>query len=255
RAGGAGRLRAAVLPGDGPRRGGGNRRQAHRCLARALRCRRPRHGARRPYRLDLSRRTAGPDRSILAACGPAGALRPRAGAAADADPGMARPGAPYLRAYRRRGEAPDPAAVPRRSATAANRRSHSPCPSAGPHPLGANGRGIMKLDPSIAEVTERIRERSRESRREYLARLDEAAAARPRRTRLSCSNLAHGFAACPAADKAGLAGDVVPNLGIITAYNDMLSAHQPLEHFPEIIRQAAREAGGVAQVASGVPAM
>src|SRR5690606_5986046 len=76
-----------------------------------------------------------------------------------------------------------------------------------------------------------------------------------RRTRLSCSNLAHGFAACPAADKAGLAGDVVPNLGIITAYNDMLSAHQPLEHFPEIIRQAAREAGGVAQVASGVPAM
>ncbi len=113
----------------------------------------------------------------------------------------------------------------------------------------------MKLDPQIAAITERIRHRSREKRREYLERIDAAIASGPRRTRLSCSNLAHGFAACAAADKAGLAGDVVPNLGIITSYNDMLSAHQPLERFPEIIREAAREAGGVAQVASGVPAM
>jgi phosphogluconate dehydratase len=72
---------------------------------------------------------------------------------------------------------------------------------------------------------------------------------------LSCGNLAHGFAVCSPAEKAALAADVVPNLGIITAYNDMLSAHQPYETFPALIREAAREVGGVAQVAGGVPAM
>ncbi|MCB1426412.1 MAG: phosphogluconate dehydratase, partial [Notoacmeibacter sp.] len=86
-------------------------------------------------------------------------------------------------------------------------------------------------------------------------RVDEAAARGVHRAQLGCANLAHGFAACNAGDKAALAGDAVPNLGIITAYNDMLSAHQPLESFPALIRQAAREAGGVAQVAGGVPAM
>src|SRR6185295_7677823 len=72
---------------------------------------------------------------------------------------------------------------------------------------------------------------------------------------LSCGNLAHGFAACAPAEKEMLAGDRVPNLGIITSYNDMLSAHQPFETFPALIREAAREAGGIAQVAGGVPAM
>jgi phosphogluconate dehydratase len=75
------------------------------------------------------------------------------------------------------------------------------------------------------------------------------------RSALGCANLAHGFAACGPSDKAGLAGDELLNIGIITAYNDMLSAHQPFETFPQLIKQAAREAGGVAQVAGGVPAM
>jgi phosphogluconate dehydratase len=86
-------------------------------------------------------------------------------------------------------------------------------------------------------------------------RVRQAASKGPHRSTLSCGNLAHGFAACGPTDKANLSADVVPNLGIITAYNDMLSAHQPFETYPELIRKAAREAGGVAQVAGGVPAM
>ncbi len=107
----------------------------------------------------------------------------------------------------------------------------------------------------IEAVTNRIRERSRPRRETYLERLEAAASATPHRSKLSCGNLAHGFAACGVSDKAALAGDVLPNLGIVTAYNDMLSAHQPFETYPEMIRAAAREAGGVAQVAGGVPAM
>jgi len=107
----------------------------------------------------------------------------------------------------------------------------------------------------IEEVTNRIRERSRLSRATYLERLRARAAKGPKRSKLSCGNLAHGFAACGPADKADLMGDAVANIGIITAYNDMLSAHQPFETFPALIKQAAREAGGVAQVAGGVPAM
>ncbi|WP_186397764.1 phosphogluconate dehydratase [Stappia sp. P2PMeth1] len=113
----------------------------------------------------------------------------------------------------------------------------------------------MSLHSTIAAVTERIIERSRDSRGQYLGRIRAAAENAPRRSTLSCGNLAHGFAACGVTDKARLAGDVVPNLGIITAYNDMLSAHQPYERFPELIREAAREVGAVAQVAAGVPAM
>ncbi|GAB4357286.1 MAG: phosphogluconate dehydratase [Oricola sp.] len=114
---------------------------------------------------------------------------------------------------------------------------------------------MSDVQKAIADVTERIRERSRLSRETYLERLRARAAQGPKRTRLSCGNLAHGFAACGPADKAELMGDTAPNLGIITAYNDMLSAHQPFETFPALIKQAAREAGGVAQVAGGVPAM
>ncbi|MDZ5698900.1 phosphogluconate dehydratase [Chelativorans sp. M5D2P16] len=113
----------------------------------------------------------------------------------------------------------------------------------------------MTAKREIEAVTARIRERSRAGREAYLARLDEAAEKGPHRTVLSCGNLAHGFAACGPHDKAALSGDTVPNLGIITAYNDMLSAHQPYGPYPDIIKEAAHEIGGVAQVAGGVPAM
>ncbi len=113
----------------------------------------------------------------------------------------------------------------------------------------------MSLHQTVAAVTDRIRERSRGSRETYLERVEAQIARGVHRSTLSCGNLAHGFAACGPSDKAALAGDVVPNLGIITSYNDMLSAHQPFETYPQLIKDAAREAGGVAQVAGGVPAM
>lgn len=113
----------------------------------------------------------------------------------------------------------------------------------------------MAARRDIEAVTTRIRERSRATREAYLSRLDGAAAQGVSRGALACGNLAHGFAACGPSDKAALAGDRQPNLGIITSYNDMLSAHQPYETYPRLIKQAARDAGGVAQVAGGVPAM
>jgi phosphogluconate dehydratase len=113
----------------------------------------------------------------------------------------------------------------------------------------------MSPNKKLLAITERIRERSKPSREIYLERITQAAAKGVSRASLSCGNLAHGFAACAAPEKAALGGNRVPNLGIVTAYNDMLSAHQPYETFPAIIREAAREAGGVAQVAGGVPAM
>ncbi|MBO0664108.1 phosphogluconate dehydratase [Jiella sp. MQZ9-1] len=113
----------------------------------------------------------------------------------------------------------------------------------------------MNADRRIEEVTDRIRERSAPTREPYLARIRAKGAEGPKRSTLTCGNLAHGFAACGPLDKERLSGDRTPNLGIITAYNDMLSAHQPFERFPELIRQAARDVGGTAQVASGVPAM
>ncbi len=113
----------------------------------------------------------------------------------------------------------------------------------------------MTVRAEIATVTDRLVERSRPARTAYLERMRRAAGEGPQRLALSCGNLAHGFAACGRADKAALAGDVKPNLAIVTAYNDMLSAHQPFERFPEVIKEAARAAGGVAQVAGGVPAM
>ncbi len=110
------------------------------------------------------------------------------------------------------------------------------------------------LNPRVHEVTERIRERSRDTRAAYLERM-RGQARGPARTQLSCTNLAHGFAASSAADKEVLKALRGPNLGIVTAYNDMLSAHQPYERFPGLIRHAAREAHATAQVAGGVPAM
>ncbi|MBX8812045.1 phosphogluconate dehydratase [Ochrobactrum sp. MR34] len=113
----------------------------------------------------------------------------------------------------------------------------------------------MTVNQTLQAITNRIIERSRSTREAYLGRISEAASRKPVRTALGCANLAHGFAACGPSDKAGLAGDQLLNIGIITAYNDMLSAHQPFETFPQLIKQAAREAGGIAQVAGGVPAM
>tara|TARA_R110002124_G_scaffold129543_1_gene291163 strand:+ start:4759 stop:5952 length:1194 start_codon:yes stop_codon:yes gene_type:complete len=114
---------------------------------------------------------------------------------------------------------------------------------------------MTDVQPRIAEVTERLIERSRPTRKAYLERIAKAAQEGPNRTTLSCGNLAHGFAACSPHDKEALAGDRLGNIGIITSYNDMLSAHQPFEQFPNLIKQAAHQAGGVAQVAGGVPAM
>ncbi len=113
----------------------------------------------------------------------------------------------------------------------------------------------MTARKDIEAVTSRIRERSKPRRETYLGRIDDAASQTANRAVLSCGNLAHGFAACAPSEKAILAGDRIPNLGIITSYNDMLSAHQPYETFPQLIKTAARDAGGVAQVAGGVPAM
>ena len=113
----------------------------------------------------------------------------------------------------------------------------------------------MPVTEKIAAITEKIVERSHSSRRRYLERIEKARENAPRRARLGCANLAHGFAACGPSDKAMLREGACSNLAIITAYNDMLSAHQPFERFPDIIREAAREAGATAQVAGGVPAM
>jgi phosphogluconate dehydratase len=107
----------------------------------------------------------------------------------------------------------------------------------------------------VQDVTGRIVERSKKSREIYLERIAAAASKGPQRKALGCANQAHGFAACAPGDKAVLRSGDGASLGIVTAYNDMLSAHQPYERFPELIRSAAREAGGVAMVAGGVPAM
>ncbi len=109
--------------------------------------------------------------------------------------------------------------------------------------------------PAVAEVTERIRARSAALRSAYLARVD-AAIARPRGAeRMGCANVAHAFAALPAHDKLRVVSERAPNLAVVSAYNDMLSAHQPYEGYPALIRDEARRHGATAQVAGGVPAM
>ncbi len=112
----------------------------------------------------------------------------------------------------------------------------------------------MPLNPVIARVTDRIRARSQDTRSAYLSRIAKAASDGPVRAHLSCGNQAHAYAAM-GDDKDTLAGSRAPNLGIVTAYNDMLSAHQPYESYPAFIREVARKAGATAQVAGGVPAM
>jgi phosphogluconate dehydratase len=114
---------------------------------------------------------------------------------------------------------------------------------------------MTSLNARVRDVTERIRDRSRAARAAYLARVHAQAAAATTRSRLSCANLAHGFAASTSQDKDALKQLQWPNIAIVTSYNDMLSAHQPYERYPGLIRVAAREVGATAQVAGGVPAM
>jgi phosphogluconate dehydratase len=111
------------------------------------------------------------------------------------------------------------------------------------------------LNPDIADITDRIRAQSRDTRADYLARMDEARKSGRNRSTVACGNLAHAFAAAPLGDKALLKSGGSVNIGIVNAYNDMLSAHQPLGGYPELIKQAARTQRCTAQVAGGVPAM
>ncbi|MEQ1870447.1 MAG: phosphogluconate dehydratase [Vicinamibacterales bacterium] len=113
----------------------------------------------------------------------------------------------------------------------------------------------MTVHSTLAAVTDRIRERSLDTRRDYLRTLESSRLSGPSRGALGCTNLAHAFAAAPASDKLRLREHRRPNLAIVSAYNDLLSAHQPFERFPALIKQAARDAGGTAQFAGGVPAM
>jgi phosphogluconate dehydratase len=120
------------------------------------------------------------------------------------------------------------------------------------YPLAVN------LHPLLLTITQRIVERSIDTRQRYLQRVDAMAkqqANAVERARLGCTNLAHGYAASPAADKIWLREQRTPNVAIVSAYNDMLSAHQPLQAYPEWIKQAVREVGATAQFAGGVPAM
>ena len=111
------------------------------------------------------------------------------------------------------------------------------------------------MHPVTQEVTERIVERSRDGRTDYLERMEAARHAGPGRAKLSCANWAHAFAASPDGEKQTMRNPGAPNIAIVSAYNDMLSAHQPLERFPELIKASAREIGATAQFAGGVPAM
>ena len=111
------------------------------------------------------------------------------------------------------------------------------------------------MHPVTAEVTARIVARSRDARTDYLARIEAARSAGVGRAKLSCANWAHAFAAESDGDKQRMRDPTAPNIAIVSAYNDMLSAHQPLERYPAIIKAAAREAGATAQYAGGVPAM
>lgn len=111
------------------------------------------------------------------------------------------------------------------------------------------------LHPVLAQVTQRIEARSASTRAAYLAHIDQARKPGPYRAGMGCANAAHAYAAMPTNDKLVLRQERQPNLGVITAYNDMLSAHQPYEDYPKRLRAAARAAGATLQVAGGVPAM
>ncbi|WP_414827676.1 phosphogluconate dehydratase [Alteromonas sp. H39] len=111
------------------------------------------------------------------------------------------------------------------------------------------------MNSQLAEITQRIIERSKETRKAYLDKIENARREGPHRGVLSCGNLAHGFAACGTEEKSDLRSMTKANVGIVSAYNDMLSAHQPYETYPALIKEAVKEVGSVAQFAGGVPAM
>jgi len=111
------------------------------------------------------------------------------------------------------------------------------------------------MKQEILEITQRIIARSKGSRKAYLEKISAAKSTTVHRASLSCGNLAHGFAACGKEDKATLRGVNHSDVAIVSAYNDMLSAHQPYQTYPDIIKAAVKETGGVAQFAGGVPAM
>jgi phosphogluconate dehydratase len=113
----------------------------------------------------------------------------------------------------------------------------------------------MKLNETVTAVTDRIRARSAATRADYLARLDAAAGRQPGAERMGCANVAHAFAGMPSNDKFKVVAEKAPNIGIVTAYNDMLSAHTPMQTYPDLIKAEARKFGATAQVAGGVPAM
>ena len=113
----------------------------------------------------------------------------------------------------------------------------------------------MKLHPQLEAVTARIRERSAPTRTAYVQRVDAAATRDRGADRMGCANVAHAFAALPSNDKFRVVAEKAPNIGIVNAYNDMLSAHAPLQHYPDLIKAEARLHGATAQVAGGVPAM
>lgn len=111
------------------------------------------------------------------------------------------------------------------------------------------------MNPIVESVTQRIIERSKQSRAAYLERCQTMRDSGPQRNTLGCSNLAHGFAACSGEDKQTMRLENSPNIGIVSAYNDMLSAHQPFAEYPDIIKKAAHKMGCTTQFAGGVPAM
>ncbi|GEP37545.1 phosphogluconate dehydratase [Nocardioides psychrotolerans] len=114
---------------------------------------------------------------------------------------------------------------------------------------------MSPIHPVVAEVTDRLLERSSPSRTAYLSRVRAASDQGPARGQLGCANIAHGFAAAEPDEKVALRGRTKPNLAIVTSFNDMLSAHQPYGDYPPVLKQATARAGGIAQVAGGVPAM
>ena len=111
------------------------------------------------------------------------------------------------------------------------------------------------LHGTVAAVTQRIRERSAPARSAYLERLEALAQRPPGAQRMGCANVAHAFAGLPQNDKLRIVEERAPNVGIVTAYNDVLSAHAPMQHYPDLIKDEARRHGATAQVAGGVPAM
>jgi len=111
------------------------------------------------------------------------------------------------------------------------------------------------INETLSRVTQRIIERSAATREAYLARMESARSQTVHRAQLACGNLAHGFAACQPDEKNALKNMVRSDIAIITAYNDMLSAHQPYEHYPQRLQASLKAVGAVGQVAGGVPAM